>query len=46
MFEVYGFVVVEMDNGVLKVIKLKDVKILVILVLSGEECVNGDEVII
>lgn len=41
----YGFVVVEMDNGVLKVIKVKDVKIFVILVVGDDEKENGDSVI-
>lgn len=41
----YGFAVVEMDNGVLKVIKSKDAKTSAIPVLSGEERANGDEVI-
>ncbi|HFG1543006.1 type II secretion system protein GspD [Vibrio paracholerae] len=45
VLEVYGFAVVEMDNGVLKVIKSKDAKTSAIPVLSGEERANGDEVI-
>ncbi len=45
VLEVYGFAVVEMDNGVLKVIKSKDAKPSAIPVLSGEERANGDEVI-
>nr|WP_158161861.1 type II secretion system secretin GspD [Vibrio mimicus] len=45
VLEVYGFAVVEMDNGVLKVIKSKDAKTSAIPVLSGEERANGDSVI-
>lgn len=45
VLEVYGFAVVEMDNGVLKVIKSKDAKTSAIPVLSGEERASGDSVI-
>ncbi|QIL85597.1 type II secretion system secretin GspD [Vibrio sp. HDW18] len=45
VLEVYGFAVVEMDNGVLKVIKSKDAKTSAIPVLSGDERANGDTVI-
>lgn len=44
VLEVYGFAVVEMDNGVLKVIKSKDAKTSAIPVV-GDGNINGDEVV-
>lgn len=45
VLEVYGFAVVEMDNGVLKVIKAKDAKTSAIPVLGDHDRANGDNVI-
>ncbi|OAN19210.1 type II secretion system protein GspD [Photobacterium jeanii] len=45
VLEVYGFAVVEMDNGVLKVIRDKDAKISAIPVVDGKDKVKGDEVV-
>ena len=44
VLEVYGFAVVEMDNGVLKVIKSKDAKTSAVPVV-GDGSINGDEVV-
>ncbi|ARR45807.1 type II secretion system secretin GspD [Vibrio campbellii] len=44
VLEVYGYAVVEMDNGVLKVIKAKDSKTSAIPVL-GDDSAQGDSVI-
>ncbi|MGF1715159.1 type II secretion system secretin GspD [Photobacterium chitinilyticum] len=45
VLEVYGFAVVEMDNGVLKVIRDKDAKISAIPVVGGKDQVKGDQVV-
>lgn len=45
VLEVYGFAVVEMDNGVLKVIRAKDAKTSAIPVLGNDDRANGDHVI-
>ena len=45
VLEVYGFAVVEMDYGVLKVIKAKDAKTSAIPVVGDDEKENGDSVI-
>ncbi|PSV42773.1 type II secretion system secretin GspD [Photobacterium indicum] len=45
VLEVYGFAVVEMDNGVLKVIRDKDAKTSAIPVVDGNDKVSGDEVV-
>ncbi|UTV27635.1 type II secretion system secretin GspD [Photobacterium atrarenae] len=45
VLEVYGFAVVEMDNGVLKVIRDKDAKISAIPVVGAKDRVQGDEVV-
>ncbi|WP_182287843.1 type II secretion system secretin GspD [Vibrio spartinae] len=45
VLEVYGFAVVEMDNGVLKVIKSKDAKTSAIPVLDSSGNTNADSVI-
>lgn len=45
VLEVYGFAVVEMDSGVLKVIRAKDAKTSAIPVLGGDDRANGDNVI-
>lgn len=44
VLEVYGYAVVEMDNGVIKVIKSKDAKTSAIPVV-GDGSVQGDEVV-
>ncbi|MEZ8101310.1 type II secretion system secretin GspD [Vibrio bivalvicida] len=44
VLEVYGFAVVEMDNGILKVIKDKDAKTSAVPVV-GDGSINGDEVV-
>ncbi len=44
VLEVYGYAVVEMDNGVLKVIKAKDAKTSAVPVV-GDGHVKGDEVV-
>lgn len=45
VLEVYGFAAVEMDNGVLKIIKSKDAKTAAVPVLGDTERAAGDEVI-
>ncbi|WP_413285439.1 type II secretion system secretin GspD [Vibrio sp. MA40-2] len=45
VLEVYGFAVVEMDTGVLKIIKAKDAKTSAIPVVGGSEKILGDAVI-
>ncbi|KLV07778.1 general secretion pathway protein GspD [Photobacterium aquae] len=45
VLEVYGFAVVEMDNGVLKVVRDKDAKISAIPVVGDDNNVKGDEVV-
>lgn len=45
VLEVYGYAVVEMDNGVLKVIKAKDSKTSAIPVLGDNSSAQGDSVI-
>ncbi len=45
VLEVYGFAVVEMDNGVLKVIKAKDAKTSSVPVIGDERSVTGDAVV-
>ncbi|NAW69802.1 type II secretion system secretin GspD [Vibrio sp. V27_P1S3P104] len=45
VLEVYGFAVVEMDNGVLKVIRAKDAKTSAIPVLGDDDRADGDNVI-
>lgn len=45
VLEVYGFAVVEMENGVLKVIKAKDAKTSAIPVIGDETNVQGDTVV-
>lgn len=45
VLEVYGFAVVEMDNGVLKVIRSKDAKTSAIPVLGDKDRAEGDSVI-
>lgn len=45
VLEVYGFAVVEMDNGVLKIIKAKDAKTSAIPVVGSNEKIKGDAVI-
>ncbi|UXI01184.1 type II secretion system secretin GspD [Photobacterium sp. TY1-4] len=45
VLSVYGFAVVEMENGVLKVIRDKDAKISAIPVVDGSDRVQGDEVV-
>jgi len=44
VLEVYGFAVVEMDNGILKVIKSKDAKTSSVPVV-GDGSIKGDEVV-
>ncbi|RTZ14587.1 type II secretion system protein GspD [Vibrio aquaticus] len=44
VLEVYGFAVVEMDNGILKVIKAKDAKTSAVPVV-GDGSIQGDEVV-
>lgn len=44
VLEVYGFAVVEMDNGILKVIKSKDAKTSAVPVV-GDGAISGDEVV-
>lgn len=44
VLEVYGFAVVEMDNGILKVIKSKDAKTSAVPVV-GDGSISGDEVV-
>ncbi|SON51084.1 general secretory pathway component, cryptic [Vibrio tapetis subsp. tapetis] len=45
VLEVYGFAAVEMENGVLKIIRDKDAKIAAIPVVGDETRVEGDAVI-
>nr|WP_275440554.1 type II secretion system secretin GspD [Vibrio sp. Of7-15] len=45
VLEVYGFAVVEMESGVLKIIKDKDAKTSAIPVVGDKEAVKGDAVI-
>ncbi|WP_044622126.1 type II secretion system secretin GspD [Photobacterium gaetbulicola] len=45
VLEVYGFAVVEMDNGVLKVVRDKDAKISAIPVVGDDTNIRGDEVV-
>ncbi len=45
VLEVYGFAVVEMDNGILKVVKAKDAKTSAIPVVGDDEHIKGDAVI-
>ncbi|NAW67610.1 type II secretion system secretin GspD [Photobacterium halotolerans] len=45
VLEVYGFAVVEMENGVLKVIRDKDAKISSIPVVDSKSQAQGDEVV-
>ncbi|WP_299019965.1 type II secretion system secretin GspD [uncultured Photobacterium sp.] len=45
VLEVYGFAVVEMDNGVLKVIRDKDAKISAIPVVGEKDKIKGDQVV-
>ena len=45
VLEVYGFAVVEMENGVLKVIRDKDAKISSIPVVGIKDPIKGDEVV-
>ncbi len=45
VLEVYGFAVVEMESGLLKVIKAKDAKTSAIPVVGEGEYIQGDEVI-
>lgn len=45
VLQVYGFAVVPMDNGVLKVVKSKDAKTAAIPVLGDNDRAAGDEVI-
>ena len=45
VLEVYGFAVVEMDNGILKVIKAKDAKVAAIPVVDDGSRFKGDEMV-
>jgi general secretion pathway protein D len=45
VLEVYGFAVVKMDNGILKVIKAKDAKVSAIPVLDKNQRADADSVI-
>lgn len=45
MLDVYGFAVVDMRNGVLKVVRSKDAKMAAVPVASDAEPGNGDEVV-
>ena len=45
VLEVYGFATVEMDNGIVKVIKAKDAKVAAIPVVDGGSRYSGDEVV-
>ncbi len=45
VLEVYGFAVVEMDNGVMKVIKAKDAKVSAIPVVDSNNPGYGDEMV-
>ncbi|WP_028863420.1 type II secretion system secretin GspD [Psychromonas aquimarina] len=45
VLEVYGFAIVEMDNGIIKVIKAKDAKVSAIPVVDDGEIYSGDEMV-
>lgn len=45
VLEVYGFAVVEMDNGIVKVIKAKDAKVAAIPVIDNGTQFYGDEMV-
>lgn len=45
VLEVYGYAVVEMDSGVLKIIKAKDSKTSAIPVVGDHDSINGDSVV-
>ncbi|WP_141705957.1 type II secretion system secretin GspD [Vibrio rumoiensis] len=45
VLEVYGYAVVQMDNGILKVIKDKDAKTAAIPVVGNDSTISGDAVI-
>jgi len=45
VLEVYGFAVVEMDNGILKVIRSKDAKVAAIPVIDDDTLFGGDEMV-
>ncbi len=45
VLEVYGFAVIEMDNGVLKVVKAKDAKTSPVPVLGDNDRASGDSVV-
>jgi len=45
VLDVYGFAIVEMDNGVVKVIKAKDAKVSAIPVVDDGEQYKGDEMV-
>lgn len=45
VLEVYGFAVIEMDNGILKIIKAKDAKTSAVPVLDENDNSSGDSVI-
>ncbi|PSU30232.1 type II secretion system protein GspD [Photobacterium lutimaris] len=45
VLEVYGFAVVEMENGVLKVVRDKDAKISAIPVVGDNSNITGDQVV-
>ena len=45
VLEVYGYAVVEMDSGILKVIKDKDAKTSAVPVLGAKDSITGDAVI-
>ena len=45
VLEVYGFAVIEMDNGVLKIVKAKDAKTSPVPVLGDNDRASGDSVV-
>ncbi|MGO2342397.1 type II secretion system secretin GspD [Vibrio litoralis] len=45
VLEVYGYAVIEMDNGILKVIKDKDAKTAAVPVVGNDSTISGDQVI-
>nr|WP_290040792.1 type II secretion system secretin GspD [Psychromonas sp. 14N.309.X.WAT.B.A12] len=45
VLEVYGFAIVEMDNGIIKVIKSKDAKVAAIPVIDDDTEYKGDEMV-
>ena len=45
VLEVYGFAVVEMENGIVKVIKAKDAKVSAIPVVDNGQQFSGDEMV-